>query len=440
MMNLQRFDTRSRVPAGTVAGTRLGGVLILDPQGRIRFCDRGLALLFGHEPADMTHRPIRNFLPDLAASLCDGPDPSWRISPGPHRSSVITAGGQRRNVDLWCQDLEGQRPAMKVVEVRYRPPATTGDGWSQLLRRIRASRDAIMITDREGRIEYMNPSFEAAAGCRAVQMLGRKVSFARRRGLNRSGDDAALLARLLTGKMLSGVRVHWGVDGEQKQMAMDVRPYVSRSGGVSHFIYTAREESPGKRELEELAYAATHDPLTALPNRRLFLERFRAALQRANRHGTACTLAFLDVDNLKPVNDTHGHGMGDMLLKVLANRLTHCSREADTVARLGGDEFGLLLADTTDRASSVRVFDHILAVANAPFTTRGASIRASVSIGACFCPAGDDDPEIYLEQADAAMYAAKRAGGNQYHFFSAAATWPLIPWTAAEGGGGRDYA
>jgi diguanylate cyclase (GGDEF)-like protein len=157
---------------------------------------------------------------------------------------------------------------------------------------------------------------------------------------------------------------------------------------------------------EELRHAAQHDPLTGLPNRALLAERLRDALA-AEESPEGVTVVFVDLDGFKPVNDTHGHAAGDLLLREVAARLREVVREEDTVARLGGDEFalvcpGLLEADATGLVERLRD-----AVARPVRLASGADVRVSASTGTATSSPGDD-AERLLDEADHRMYAAKR--------------------------------
>jgi diguanylate cyclase (GGDEF)-like protein len=166
---------------------------------------------------------------------------------------------------------------------------------------------------------------------------------------------------------------------------------------------------------EQLRHQALHDPLTGLPNRTLFLDRVRHAVDTAGRSGIWPAVLYLDLDGFKPVNDTFGHEAGDVLLRTVADRLRGCLRPADTAARLGGDEFVVLLNGPVDRFGVARVIERIRAQLDVPIllgegvvTTVGASI--GVALGDMTTP----DADTLVRNADIAMYAAKRAMGNDF--------------------------
>jgi diguanylate cyclase len=163
------------------------------------------------------------------------------------------------------------------------------------------------------------------------------------------------------------------------------------------------------RRLQTLAF---HDPLTGLPNRALLGDRMEAALRRARRYGSQVLVALLDLDDFKPVNDRHGHAVGDAVLCETARRLQRSLRATDTVARLGGDEFVLVVEDAQEAMSSVA--DRLLAAFDEPFRVEGLTLALSPSIGIVPAAAGDDCADRLLRRADAAMYRAKAAGKHRW--------------------------
>jgi diguanylate cyclase (GGDEF)-like protein len=167
---------------------------------------------------------------------------------------------------------------------------------------------------------------------------------------------------------------------------------------------------------------ALHDPLTGLANRRLALDRIAAAVEHARRQQSLMAVMYLDVDGFKLVNDQHGHGCGDALLKEIAARLAGRMREEDTVARIGGDEFVVVLPEIRDLAGASKAAREIIALFSRPMQCEGLSLRVSTSIGIAVHPLDADNPETLLQSADQALYAAKRAGKNRYCFADASAS------------------
>jgi diguanylate cyclase (GGDEF)-like protein len=160
-----------------------------------------------------------------------------------------------------------------------------------------------------------------------------------------------------------------------------------------------------KEQLRDLAY---HDPLTGLPNRSLLYDRLGLAIAHAHRAAGQLAVLFLDLDDFKAVNDSHGHGAGDRLLVELATRLRNGVRAGDTVARLGGDEFVLLLDSVTGAEDAARVAAKVLAAVRAPFRRHGHDLLVTASIGVSVYPADGTSAEELVRSADAAMYRDKR--------------------------------
>jgi diguanylate cyclase (GGDEF)-like protein len=170
---------------------------------------------------------------------------------------------------------------------------------------------------------------------------------------------------------------------------------------------------------EELSVAARLgelDALTELPNRILLHDRFATAIAGARRHGTRLAVLFLDIDNFKDINDTLGHAIGDEVLKLAARRIVSSVRETDTVSRLGGDEFLILLTELTQVADAVRIADTVITALGAPSRLGDHVLRLRASIGISIYPDDGEDMQLLIDQADAAMYRAKRGGFGRFVF------------------------
>ena len=188
---------------------------------------------------------------------------------------------------------------------------------------------------------------------------------------------------------------------------------------LSQHMRALEREIALRRETEKLAWhRASHDALTDLPNRMLFMDRLDSAIERSRRHQRKFGLAYIDIDGFKPVNDNHGHPVGDELLKAIADRLRALLRTEDTVARLGGDEFAVILESLDEgEAAGLQVCDvigndlrrpYIVDSANGPVT-----LEVGASIGLAMFPPNGDSREHLIRAADEAMYSAKRGGRNR---------------------------
>ncbi len=209
--------------------------------------------------------------------------------------------------------------------------------------------------------------------------------------------------------------------GGHRWLELSARPVVDGSGGVVGLSGTLNDITNQKEHESRLEFIAHYDPLTGLPNRVLLNDRLQRGMAQARRRGQQLALAYIDLDGFKAVNDTHGHHVGDQLLKTVAARMKNTLREGDTISRLGGDEFVAVLIDLPDTESCLLLTQRLLAAVAQPVPLVGHELKVSASIGLSLFPQPDDvDADQLLRQADLAMYQAKLAGKNRYHVFDTA--------------------
>ncbi len=180
--------------------------------------------------------------------------------------------------------------------------------------------------------------------------------------------------------------------------------------GFNSLLSTLREREDELRLNEaQMKHMAHHDALTGLPNLQLFRDRLTQALGHAERSGGTLSLLYLDLDRFKPINDTYGHHIGDVVLKEFARRVSGVLRKNDTFARIGGDEFAIILADAADKlAQAASVAEKCRKAITAPILAEGLEVSVGVSIGIAHFPAdGTTDAEL-VQAADRRMYEAKR--------------------------------
>jgi diguanylate cyclase (GGDEF)-like protein len=180
------------------------------------------------------------------------------------------------------------------------------------------------------------------------------------------------------------------------------------------FFSDVTEQRRFEREME---FAAFHDELTNLPNRKLLLDRLTMALATSARRETQVALLFIDLDNFKPINDEFGHSFGDELLRAAACRLQESARSSDTVARFGGDEFTIVLPDAQTSDQVAAFAEKLVEAFQRPFEIQGRIVCVTLSIGVAITTPDDHDMGSLLEHADMAMYQMKRAGRNGYQMY-----------------------
>jgi diguanylate cyclase (GGDEF)-like protein/PAS domain S-box-containing protein len=222
-------------------------------------------------------------------------------------------------------------------------------------------------------------------------------------------------------------------DGTHKIILNSSLPLRRSDGSISGAIIVNQDITERKQAEGQIRHLAFYDTLTQLPNRRLLNDRIGQVMAASKRSGNYGALMFLDLDNFKPLNDTHGHDVGDLLLVEVAHRIASCVREVDTVARFGGDEFVVMLSELdADKDESTEqvgaVAEKIRATLAEPYFLTfkqegGAEItvvhHCTSSIGVALFINHEAGPEDVLKWADIAMYQAKESGRNRVHFYGA---------------------
>lgn len=389
--------------------------ILMVGDGVVRFVNPSAVRLFAAtRPDDLVDLPLSRLLAGAdAAHLAD------------LMESVSQPGATGRSLGEFR--LEDRAGEPLDVEVSVAPVSVSGRAAAQVVlrdigqRRARereqrlaqavfhTTAEAMMITDARTRIVAVNRAFSAITGYQPEDIVGQTPTV-----LASGRHDADFYADLWRSLGDTG---HWR--GEVWNRRADGAVYVQRltisricdvDGSVSNYVGVFSDITEEKAESARLAWTASHDALTGLPNRALLRDRLDRALSRMHRGRNGVAVLFVDLDGFKPVNDRHGHLAGDMLLQGVAERLQGCVRETDTVARIGGDEFVVLSTDAPDEAAAATVAAKVLDALAVPFDLGTAQARVGASIGIALAPRNGDDVDRLLDAADAAMYDAKRAG------------------------------
>jgi diguanylate cyclase (GGDEF)-like protein len=237
------------------------------------------------------------------------------------------------------------------------------------------------------------------------------------------GFSASLLQREISRPLFELARAMHGITSEEDfrtRVAVSGNDEVARLGeGFNTMIAELERREAQKKNFEaKLRFQASNDALTGLPNRRLFADRLAQTLALAVRERRMVALLYIDLDGFKFVNDTLGHSMGDSLLVEVARRFASRMRRSDTLARLGGDEFTVILAGPKSRDDAAVVAGHLLETLALPIVIDGHELNIGASIGISIYPDTAKDAGDLLQQADSAMYSAKRNGKNQASYFT----------------------
>lgn len=261
-------------------------------------------------------------------------------------------------------------------------------------------------------VVFANKGLETITGYSADEVIGRSCRFLEGDSRQQPGFLAVHTA-IEDGKELRVTLRGSRKDGETFWSDLHLSPLRNDDGVLTHYIAIISDVTERHHYEEQLAYRATHDDLTGLPNRQLIVDRLGHAIAAARRRGGTATVMFIDIDNFKMINDMMGHATGDFVLTAVADRIAGVIRGTDTAGRFGGDEFVLILEDQATSPYVGQVVERVTRALTAPLDIGGASTALTVSIGHCSYPVDGATADALLLHADIAMYHAKRRGRNR---------------------------
>lgn len=287
----------------------------------------------------------------------------------------------------------------------------------QLSQVVEQNAHAILITDTDFKIEYVNRAFTVLTGYLLQEILHKTPMLLRSRYTD---DDTYedINRTLKAGREWSGQIRNQRKDGSLYWSLQSITPIKNEDDDVTHYVFTSEDNTDlhdAQQTIEQLAF---YDPLTNLPNRRLLSDRLQQALEHAQREpGSMIAVMVFDLDNFKTVNDSLGHNYGDELLKHVAHIFQSQVRSEDTVSRQGGDEFTIVLAGMSQIEKIAEIADGILQKLSHPINLSGHQVVIGTSIGIAVYPNDAQSYDELLRNADMAMYHAKEEGKNNFQFF-----------------------
>jgi len=277
--------------------------------------------------------------------------------------------------------------------------------------------EGIVVTDPDGTIQMVNPSFTAITGYTAAEAIGNNPRMLK----SDRHDDAfyeTMWRSLAEEGSWSGQIWNRNKRGEAYPEWLNINAVRDADGAVSNYVAVFHDMSDIERSRARMQHLAYHDPLTGLPNRSLLDDRLRIALAQARRARSMVAVIFVDLDDFKRINDSFGHPAGDLALQQVARRLEACVREEDTVSRRGGDEFVVVLSQIRSPVAAMRVGQAILRTLSNPLAVGGRSVRIGATLGAAVYPVDGTTPEDLLRNADLALYRAKERGKGVFQPFT----------------------
>jgi diguanylate cyclase (GGDEF)-like protein/PAS domain S-box-containing protein len=282
--------------------------------------------------------------------------------------------------------------------------------------------DAVITTDPDGKVTYINPMAETMTGYSLAVAHGRHLDSIFH--LLPDSEDKTLenpIAQCLDKKKMfrsSGHSTLVHRSGQRWAVRTSANCILDRAGKLQGMVVAFSDVTETVQMTQEMMFRATHDTLTELPSRNLLEDRLKQALANARRTQLGIAVLFMDLDGFKKVNDGMGHNAGDELLKEVSARLQTSSRRGDTVARWGGDEFVIVLENLPNQEVVAGIAHKLLGLLTAPFTIDGQELYISCSMGISLYPRDGENTETLLKKADAAMYRAKDGGRNNFRFYS----------------------
>lgn len=413
-----------------ILDTTLDGYWCTDGQGRLLDVNPAYCRQSGYSREEL----LRMRIPDLEAAENPAETAAHLRHLMQHGCDLFESKHRRKDGSVWDVEISatyrsGLAGGQLFVFVRDITERKRADAELRIAAATFESQDGIIVTDADSVILRVNRAFCQITGYAAEEVVGQKPH------LFKSDRHDAEFFRAMwdtiyrTGGWQGEI---WDrrKNGEIYPKWLTITAVRDSKGIVTHYVGTHSDITERKRAEEQVHQLAFYDTLTQLPNRRLFNDRLSQTMAANKRNGCHGALIFIDLDNFKPLNDTYGHAVGDLLLIEAADRLRACVREMDTVSRFGGDEFVVMLGQlANDRDGSQAlargIAEKIRARLSAPYcmtienhegTEVAIEHRCSASIGVALFIGQASTPDDILKQADMAMYQAKESGRNSIRF------------------------
>lgn len=406
-------------------GIENSAVFMLDPGGRIRNWNAGAERLHGYKAREIIGKPYAFLYPrddiqtekaetgiKMAGAEGRHESAGWLVRKNGstfHAHSVIRAlkgpQGDQRGFSVVTRDMTDMKQAEELLK--------------KLSLSVEQSADLVLITDRNGKVEYVNKAVEDVTGYTRQDFMSRGMELLQAEHHNPKAYRE-MWNTVLTGCSFQAEVAIRKKTGEQVILDEVVTPITDSRGNVTHALFTASDITPVKIMKEKLSYLTSYDDLTGLPNRSLFAERLNRDRARAGGKGPGnIAVVVLDIDRFKYINEIYGLESGNKVLKQVAESLSVSVSKDDTVARLGSDEFGIVL-HAIRRPSDVILFVKMI-MKNIPqiIMSGGEEISVTMAVGISMYPDDGKDAHTLMKNADIALSKAKAQGRNHYQFYTA---------------------
>ncbi|RRS04928.1 EAL domain-containing protein [Aquabacterium soli] len=449
-MEISRKARDSEQQLRSVVDHTVDGIIVIGEDGHIISVNQALCRIFGHGEIAMVGQHLSLLVPAAVEDAGQGHSVDTFLKTQHvgliglgRRAEGRRANGQRFPVDLAISTMEQDGVTQYIGIVRDLSDQAAAEmavleAQRQLnevdeMRRVIVHHApyAILMLNRHGIIQTVNPAGEALLGYRLNELMGQNTT-QRFFDPNEVSERAHMLALRLNQPVTElNVLTHLaeespGLPSEWTLIRADGRPLVAEisvtelcdeMGNLTGYLAMAQDVTLRREAENQLQHMAMHDALTALPNRNMLQDQLKASMVAADRGGHAMALMFLDLDRFKKINDSLGHHIGDSVLIEVARRLRSAMRTSDIVARLGGDEFVILLPQIAEEGDGERVAQKVLDLFTEPLRVGPHELRVTPSVGLVIYPQHGSDAITLMRHADLAMYRAKNNGRNRIQVY-----------------------
>ncbi|MBF0354993.1 MAG: EAL domain-containing protein [Alphaproteobacteria bacterium] len=400
------------------------GIVTISMDGRIQSFNAAASRIFGYMTEEIVGQPVSRLMPEPYAT--EHNIYMQRYAQGGRTWIMNTSrelSGRRRDgsvfpMEIHVSELKQGKERLFIGVIRDISERVKTEERLRLSATVfETAAEGVMVTDDDFKVSVVNSAVTAITGYSADEVVGHKPPF-----LNSPYQDERFFLSLWEALMRSGL---WAGEiwdkkktGERYAQHLSISSVRDEQGIVQQYVMVFSDVTQRRQDEERILYQATHDMLTELPNRMLFLEQLTAAVETAHAQGSRGALLFLDLEGFKLVNDTLGHDIGDFLLREASRRLVHVSRDSDLLARLGGDEFAILMHNIASEQEAVEMAQAIIESMRQPFDLEGYEAFVTANIGISLFPDMSDSPQALLKSATAAKTRAKEQSKTNYAFFT----------------------
>ncbi len=426
LANLIHVEKQGTERIKAIANSSQDALIQMDSHGKIIGWNKKAESLFGWSSNKVIGQPLHDYIIPIRyrERHINGLKHFLKTGAGPALDTIIEiealhADGHEFPIELTISPIKieaGYEFNAFIRDISKRKSTEDRAKLSSLV--FKEAHEGIIITDPSGKIIDANPSVSLLSGYTREDIIGNKPNMFSS-GKHSPKFYADMWQRIKETGHWQGEVWNRKKDGELYAELLNISSIVDDNGHVLHYVGIFSDITENKRQQEKLQQLAHYDALTQLPNRTLFIDRFKQATAYNKRTSTQLAICFLDLDNFKPINDNYGHEVGDELLIEVSKRIQATIREEDTASRQGGDEFALLLVGIQTLEQCEQIMGRLHEYLAQPYLINNHVIVIGASSGFTLYPTDNADLDTLIRHADQAMYHAKLAGKNRFHLFNA---------------------